>query len=198
MITPLLIAVAGGIGAGKSVVCRILRAQGYSVYDSDRRAKALMDADINIKMRIAQDIHPDAITSEMIIDRTLLSKVVFSDSEKLRILNSIVHEAVRKDICTWAESKKERLLFVETAILYQSGIDTMVDAVWEVTAPEAIRVERVMRRNGLSRNEVIRRIESQRFVPVMPHARVSMIVNDDRQSVLVQLDALMARISEKR
>lgn len=193
-----LIAVSGGIGSGKSVVCRILRALGYGVYDCDSRAKALMDAGREIKARIARDIHPDAITADMVIDRALLSKVVFSDPNKLCLLNSIVHAAVRSDIRAWAEGGKERLLFVETAILYQSGIDAMVDAVWEVTAPEPVRVARVMHRNGLCEADVKKRIESQIFEPPSPHAHVSVIVNDGCKSVLMQVDALLAEISEMR
>ncbi len=193
-----IVAISGGIGSGKSVVSRVLHAIGYSVYDCDSQAKSLMDADDEIKRRIAREIHAEAITPDFKIDRKLLSQIVFSDKHKLEILNSIVHASVRSDICAWANSKKEGLLFVETAILYQSGLDSMVDAVWEVTAPDSIRVERVMRRNGLRRSDVLRRIESQRYVPDVVHPRVSEIVNDNRRSVLLQIQALLAQVSERQ
>lgn len=198
MMEKTLVAVSGGIGSGKSVVCRVLAALGYSIYDCDSRAKALMDADNNIKRRIALEIHAAAISDDMSINRDVLSRIVFSDQSKLTVLNSIVHAAVRDDIRAWAHEKNERLLFVETAILYQSGLDAMVDAVWEVTAPEHVRVERVMRRNGLCKSDVMRRIQSQAFFPEKPHARVSVITNDDRRSILMQIDALLGEISAKQ
>ncbi len=194
----ILIAVSGGIGSGKSVVCRVLRALGFSVYDCDTRAKALMDGDDEIKRRIACEIHPEAVTGDNKIDRARLSRIVFSDGAKLDSLNRIVHAAVRSDLRAWTETKKERLLFVETAILYQSGIDSMVDAVWEVTAPERIRVNRVMQRNGLCEADVISRMRAQAYEPAVPHAHVSRITNDNRQSVLLQIDSLLASVSAKR
>ena len=118
----MLIAVTGGIGAGKSVVCRVLRAMGYPVFDCDSEAKALMDADCDIKRRIAIEIDESAVCGGS-IDRRRLAEIVFADAEKLEILNSIVHGAVRQRIAEWAQTLAGRLLFVETAILFQSGLN---------------------------------------------------------------------------
>ena len=101
-----LIAIAGGIGCGKSVVSHILSALGYQVYDSDSRAKKLMDNDDAIKQAIARQISPDAITSAGQIDRKHLAAVVFANKEKLQQLNSIVHGAVKRDIAAWRERSR--------------------------------------------------------------------------------------------
>lgn len=186
-----VIAVTGGIGSGKSVVCRVLSAIGHEVYDCDSQAKRLMDESPEIKAALQRRIHPDVVT-DGIIDRRLLSSIVFNDSDKLAMLNSIVHAAVRSDIAHWIDSHEgEGMLFIETAILYQSGLDKMVDEVWEVTAPDSVRIERVMRRNGLAESEVRARIDSQAFEPAEPHKVVRAIVNDGCQSLLEQIHSLV-------
>lgn len=186
-----LIAVAGGIGSGKSVVCAILSAMGYPVYDCDSRAKAIMDSDTHIKQQIAYSIDRQAIRPDGSIDRARLAQVVFSDRQKLDSLNSIVHGAVKDDLRRWASGVKSGIAFVETAILYESGVDKMVDAVWEVTAPQNIRIERVMRRNGMTAQEATSRIDAQRFTPASRHSHEYIIDNDGQQPLLSQINKLL-------
>lgn len=185
-----IIAVTGGIGAGKSVVCKILSALGYPIYDCDTRAKQLMDTDVTIKEKLKELISPSSVNDNGDIDRKEISKIVFSDSSKLEILNSIVHGEVRNDIYQWTRNTKG-LSFIETAIVYQSGIDKIVDEIWEVTAPVDIRVQRVCLRNHLSPEEVSKRIESQTISIKNPHPRTRIIINDNLASVLKQITNLI-------
>ncbi len=185
-----LIAVVGGIGSGKSVVCRILSTMGYDVYDCDSRAKQIMDFSEEIKSRIASEISAEVITDGGQINRQLLASIVFTDNSLLTALNSIVHSAVIKDLMTWSNGRS--IAFVETAILYQSGLDKYVDEVWNVIAPLDMRVGRVCRRNGLSENEVVSRIKSQdSFVPKQRHTRVIDIVNDGSMPLLPRIEQLI-------
>ena len=175
---PYIIAINGGIGSGKSVVSRIVTAMGYPVYDCDARARQLMDSSDEIKAAISADIHRACI-KDGLIDRAMLASIVFEDKEKLAILNSIVHGAVREHFASWAENQPGTVCFVETAILYQSGMDTMVDEVWTVDAPLDLRIERVMKRNGLTREAVMSRITTQdSYTPATPHPLVRLIIND--------------------
>lgn len=184
-----LIALTGGIGSGKSVVARMLRAMGYEVYDCDSRAKAIMDADPAIRARIADEVAADAVTGDM-IDRRRLAEVVFSDPQSLCRLNSIVHGAVRSDITSWAASRSTA--FVETAILYQSGIDRMVDQVWEVVAPVPLRLRRAMQRDAADAEAVRARIDAQdSFIPEHQHPVCRQIVNDGVMPLLPQLLTLL-------
>ncbi|MCM1451561.1 MAG: dephospho-CoA kinase [Clostridium sp.] len=188
-----VVAITGGIGSGKSVVCRILEAMGYKVYDCDSRAKWLMDNSEEIKASLCRMIHPEVV-ADGAINRTLLSKIVFSDAEKLRALNAISHGAVREDISRWiASHQHEDWLFIETAILYQSGLDRVVAQVWDVEAPEDVRIERVMKRSGLTASEVAARIRSQEFTPEKEHPSVKRIVNDGKESLLLQLHVLLKK-----
>lgn len=188
-----LTAITGGIGAGKSVVSAMLTAMGYDVFDCDSEAKKIMDSDTSIKSRLKTEIHAETVRHDGSIDRQRISSVVFSDKAKLQILNDIVHGAVRRRINTWAtEHRANSHLFVETAILYQSGLDKMVDDVIEVIAPDEIRIIRVVRRNNCDEAQVAARISAQQFVPQTRHKHISEIINDDKLPVLPQLLAYLA------
>lgn len=189
-----LIAISGGIGCGKSVVSTILCRLGYLVYDCDTRAKLLMDSSREIMDRLVNEIHESVVVDGR-IDRKRLSQLVFSDADKLARLNSIVHGEVKADLSRWADRHSgDNTLFVETAILYQSGLDKMVDEVWEVVAPLALRIERVMGRNGCTAAEVESRIASQTVDVESPHASVHKIVNDGSTPILPRVEALIGRI----
>lgn len=185
-----LIAITGGIGSGKSVVSRILSELGYSVYDTDRAAKRLMDESDAIKRSLAREIAREVICDGR-IDRPKLSEIVFRDREKLACLNRIVHSSVLADLERWSGERDDEIRFVETALLYQSGMDRMVDEVWDVWASPETRVERVMKRNGLSRREVMDRIASQRYVPAQTHPCTCLIDNDGTQALLPQVMRLL-------
>ncbi len=186
-----LIAITGGIGSGKSVISDILRAMGHKVYDCDTRAKALMDTDESIKDDLINLISIDAVRSDRTIDRKLLSEIVFNDPDALSRLNSIVHKAVRADLRRWRDTSFDKTVWVETAILYASRLDREVDEVWEVTAPTELRVQRVMKRNSMSREQVLARISSQSTTAAQLHPLTKTIVNDGVEPVLPQLLSLL-------
>jgi len=190
-----LIAITGGIGSGKSVVSAILRIMGYEVYDCDFQAKRIMDTDLSIVSAIGTDICAEAIRPDRTIDRTILANTVFNDANALQRLNALVHHAVRRHLTEWSAAPthaRVSVKFVETAILYQSGLDRMVHEVWEVTAPEGLRIRRVMQRNGLTRHEVESRIAAQAYSPERPHATVRRIANGETDALLPQILGLLA------
>ncbi|MDE6120629.1 MAG: dephospho-CoA kinase [Muribaculaceae bacterium] len=176
-----LIAITGGIGSGKSVVSQVLRVLGYDVFDSDSEAKALMDADQAIHRRLCEEID-SRIVSKGVIDRRLLASIVFADEAKLGVLNSIVHSSVKQRLADW-HSRHSSAAFVETAILYESGLNAMVDREWRVESPLALRIERTMKRSNLSREEVEARIASQSVIPTAPFPALSVLVNDERSAL---------------
>lgn len=169
---PHLTAISGGIGAGKSVVSSVLRAMGYQVYDCDSRAKAIMDSDAALRLRIAENLDaPEVLNSDGSLNRQELSRIVFDDHSKLNVLNSLVHGAVKADIRRWLArlaAEGVRRAFVETAILFESGLDSQVDDLWQVVAPDDVRIRRVCRRNGLTPEQVRARIAAQ-STDIPPH-----------------------------
>lgn len=189
---PNIIVITGGIGSGKSMVSRILRVIGYDVYDCDSRAKAIMGADSEIKRVISDDICADAVVDGS-INRQRLAEVVFANESLLERLNKVVHSAVRKDIAKWAELHSPA--FVETAIMYQSGLDRMASQVWEVTAPKYLRIERVMLRSNLTREAVEQRISVQdSFIPESKHHSVVEVINDGTVALLPQVEQLLNQL----
>lgn len=186
-----IIAITGGIGSGKSVVSKIVERMGFAVYDCDSRAKALMDSDPTIGEAIEREICR-SVVSDSGIDRKALGEIVFADSQALAALNRIVHGAVVHDFDSWKLDLPTA--FVETAILYTSGLDRHVTEVWEVTAPTDIRIERVRLRNPwLSEAHIRQRIESQMCEERFPkHATTRRIVNDNRSAIIPQIESLLS------
>lgn len=178
--------ICGGIGSGKSVVCRILRTLGYSVYDTDSEARRIMDTSPRIVEAIGRDVCPAAVKNGR-IDRAVLGQAVFNDKTLLERLNSIVHGAVRADIAEYALAHAGQHIFIETAIPNSGGLCGIVDDVWQVTAPEGVRIERVMKRNGFDAEHIKARIEAQKADAVPCHERVTTIVNDNVTPLLPQI-----------
>ena len=183
-----LIAITGGIGCGKSVVSNILRALEYPVYDCDSEAKRLMNDSNYIKSEISKKISCEAIALDGSINRPVLAKIVFNDNKLLSQLNMIVHSAVKEDIINWTKQHQtQHTLFVETAILYQSGINLFVDEVWEVQAPIDLRINRVILRNNTTAEDVQSRINSQQYNIEKLHDNTKYIVNDNIKPILPQI-----------
>ncbi|MBR4963280.1 MAG: dephospho-CoA kinase [Muribaculaceae bacterium] len=154
------VGITGGIGSGKSVVCEILRILNYPVYDTDVQAKILMRESSVIISKLKSLIGDEAYV-EGEINRAKISSFIFSSQENLNKVNSIVHPEVCSHFMSWKSEQISDVVFVESAILYESGLSDMVDEVWCVVADEEKRVERVMKRNGLTKQEVLDRINSQ-------------------------------------
>lgn len=185
------IAIIGGIGSGKSVVSRLLSLMGYPVYDCDSNAKRLMDESEDIHRGLVDIFGPSAVTPEG-INRAYIASIAFKDAEKLSKLNSMVHPAVLHDFDRWAQQNGE-IVFVETAILSESGMSKSVDAVWSVEAPLECRVERVMVRNAMSRQDVMRRISSQATTIPDEITSVTHLINDDSHALIPQIVAAIQR-----
>lgn len=192
---PPLIAITGGIGSGKSAVCRCLTARGLRVYDCDSRAKSLMDADPGIHRRLKEEIAPDTVTDRG-IDRPRLASIVFADPDKLARLNAIVHGSVTRDIHQWRDRHRdEAALFVETAILLESNLHLEVDGVWLVEASEETRLRRACLRDSAAEADIRARMARQRHVgqsdiPV----RLDIIDNDGKKPLIPQIDSLLRHL----
>lgn len=185
------IAIIGGIGSGKSVVSQILRVMGFPVYDCDSEAKRLMDNSLKIKNKIVDAFGEESLINGQ-LNRPYLSTVVFGYPEKLKQLNNIVHPEVHLDFEHWVAECKTSAVFVETAILFESGMDAFVDEIWMVDAPEEVRVARVVKRNGLPVEQVKARIRSQKIISEtsLPLFKID---NNGKVALLPQVDRLIAK-----
>ena len=154
------VGLTGGIGSGKSTVCAMLRERGVAVYSSDERAKELMNSDSTIKERIIARFGAESF-EDGVLNRAYLAQRVFASEEELAALNAIVHPRVMEDFEAWAESAEGEYVLLESAILFESGFDSKVDMVVAIMAPEDLRIERAMQRDGVTKEQVVERMRRQ-------------------------------------
>lgn len=160
----LKIGITGGIGAGKSTVCRIFEQLGVPVYFADVRAKELMHEQADLKKKIRQAFGWDSYDKNEELNRPYLAKIVFNDPRQLRILNQIVHPAVFEDYNFWVKEQMQSgkpYSVKEAALLIESGSYKQLDKIIVITCPIDLRIERIMKRDHLRREEVLKRMENQ-------------------------------------
>lgn len=155
-----VIGLTGGIGSGKTTVAHYLESLGIPIYIADLRAREITNRP-DIVEKIAA-LFGSEVVQDGKIDRAALASIVFNDSAKLRQLNEIIHPAVEKDFREWLEQHKHHDIVVkEAAILFETGSYKSLDAVINVSAPEDIRIERVMSRDNVTREQVLERMKNQ-------------------------------------
>ena len=152
--------VTGGIGSGKTTVCRIFRVLGVPVFVADKVARQLMNSDPDIRDSINSITGEDMYASGE-LDRKHLARIIFNKPEILQRVNATVHPAVLRMFDEWGSQSEEPYVIMEAAILFEAKADMLVDRVVTVSAPVEERIARVMGRNDLSREEVIGRINNQ-------------------------------------
>ena len=157
--TKQIIGITGGIGSGKSVVANILNSMGYPVYNSDDRAKILINRDSNLILKIKESFGNVYNTEGL--DRQKMANIVFNNPEKLALLNSLVHPAVGHDFDLWVKKQSSSLVFKEAAILFETGIYKSLNKVILVTCPLPIKIKRVMERDSVSQKDVENRMKNQ-------------------------------------
>lgn len=186
------LAVTGGIGSGKSLVCSILGRNGFPVYDSDSRTKDLYLSVPGLSGRISDALGIDLCCPDGTLDRAGLAAVVFSDPDKLRLLESIVYPEVKADFLKWKENTPEDCMWVvmESAVILEKPFfRDLIDKVLLVDAPVKLRLERTMERDRSDAETVGRRMASQRLFTDISEGRRRpdadfVIVNDGDESSL--------------
>jgi dephospho-CoA kinase len=152
----------GGIGSGKSTISRLFNLLGVPVFDSDREAKSLYKVDNELKNEIIKQFGKEAYLDNGEISRHFMVSQVFSNKQKLDKLNSIVHPRVKNRFDDWLKSFSDYPLVIkEAAILFESGANKQVDKVLLVVAPIEIRIDRVIKRDGITIEKVMERIKNQ-------------------------------------
>ena len=190
------IAVTGGIGSGKSVVSRLLRMMGVPVYDCDTEAKRLMDTSLEIREALVKAVGADVYGADGCINRPYLASYMFSNPEHVAVVNHIVHPVVRTHFSQWAKLAQAPIVAVETAILYESGMDADVDSALLVQAPLDLRIQRAMLRDGADEQSIRRRISAQTPDEELLQKATYVILNDDSASLIAQIRKILTLIAE--
>ena len=183
-----VVGITGGIGSGKSLVCKIFNLLGIPVYESDKVVHLLYDRYPEINERIKNEISEDAIDKNGKVNRKKLSEIVFTDNSALNILNSIVHPVVKTDFEKWLKvNKGNPYVIKEAAILFESGANEQCDKVIAVISPLELRIARVRERDHKSRVETELIVNKQMKDEELIKRSDIIIYNDEKQMLLPQV-----------
>lgn len=160
MKTPFNVGITGGIGSGKSTVCDILQAMNYPVYNSDQRAKELMESDPKIRQSL-MDAFGEKVFDNGILNRSHLAKIIFNDPTKRDQINAIIHPAVRADFQNWSKQQTTAIVFQESALLFETGGYQLLDFNVLVVAPIEDRIQRVLKRDQTDLEAIQLRMNNQ-------------------------------------
>ena len=195
---PLLVGITGGIGSGKSTVCKLFSLLGVPVYTADDRAKWLMNHDSPLKEKILAVFGSESYLSNGELNRAYLAASVFSNPEKVAALNALVHPAVRKDFMDWVSQQTAPYLIKEAALLFETGAAKELDCVINVSSPLRVRMARVLLRDPHRTEEQVNQIIDQQLPDEEKNERADFsIKNTDNKLLLPQVIALHEQLLRK-
>ena len=191
------VGITGGIGSGKSIVSKVFEVLGVPVYYADDAAKRLMNEHEPMKQKLVEAFG-DSTYSHGQLNRAYLSSMVFKDPVKLALLNSIVHPATLRDAEEWMLRQNHPYAIKEAALIFESGAQENLDLVIGVYAPPHLRIQRVMKRDGITREEVKARMDKQIDEDIKMRLCDYVITNDEQQLVIPQVIGLHEKILAMR
>lgn len=184
------VGIAGGIGSGKSYVARRLAKHGIEVYDCDAAAKRLMHASAELRRQLTELIGPDTYQSGL-LNKAAVSRFLLASEENAQAINAVVHPAV------FADFQQSGMQWLESAIMYESGADRYVDRVVVVTAPEEVRLQRIMQRDGITREQAMEWMRRQWPQEEVRRRADYEIVNDGQTDIDRQLNIILEQLCNK-
>ena len=194
---PIIIGVTGGIGSGKSYICRIISSLGFPVYNCDAEAKKLMNTNKHIINSLKQLIGENSYDSEGNLNKPIIAQFLFANEENAHKINSVVHPVVKEDFRSWASAQNADLIFMESAILFESGFNDVVDNVITITAPPETRIERTIRRDNTTREQVIARMNQQMQDEERVRLSDYIICNNTNDNVEQQIKTIIETLSKQ-
>ncbi|MFI3305739.1 MAG: dephospho-CoA kinase [Rikenellaceae bacterium] len=190
------VGITGGIGSGKSTLCRHFRESGVAHYDSDRRARTLMESDIELRTKITELLGEQSYNDYDELNRRYIADTIFGDETKRLALNAIVHPAVMRDFAAWVDNQSEQstpYVIMESAILFDANLQSNVDYTVAVLAPEEMRLTRVVNRDGCTLEQAQARMAAQLTDDEL-HSRASYsvvnIFEEDLEGAAQRLDQI--------
>src|SRR5688572_24932309 len=187
----LKIGLTGGIGSGKTTVAKVFGLLQVPVYYADDASKRLYHTDRELMASLKKHFGEEVYANEQ-LNRNALAAIVFNDPEKLTLLNRLVHPPTIKDAAEWMQQQTAPYVIKEAALLFESGSVIDLDFVIGVQAPQALRLQRAMQRDGLSRNEVLARMNRQMDETIKMKLCDYIIENNEQSLVIPQALALHA------
>lgn len=192
---PIKVGITGGIGSGKSFVCQILEKMGYPVYYSDTESKRLTATNPVIKEGLIQLLGQEVFI-ENTLNKAFLASKLFQDDTIREQVNQLIHPIVRADFQEWANLQKSEIVFNEAAILMETGSYKTLDFTVLVTADKELRIQRTMKRDNISREDVLARMSKQ-WDDDRKMKLADFVIYNDERPLMVQIEEMVERIKEK-
>lgn len=184
----LKVGITGGIGSGKTTVCKIFETLGISVYYADERAKSLMISDAKLINEICKLFGEDAYTKDGTLNRKWIAAKVFNDKNLLQQLNNIVHPAVFFDTQQWFQAHLDKAyVLYESAIMYESGSSTLLDKIIAISSPIEDRINRTIIRDNIAKEAVLERMDKQLPSEEIIKKADFVIYNDNSHALIEQV-----------
>lgn len=181
------VGLTGGIGSGKSIIIKIFSSIGIPVYIADEKAKILMNSNFILQKSLIKEFG-DEVYANNKLNAKYLSEIIFNNKNALNKINSIVHPFVMSDFVQWAQNQQHaNYVLMESAILFETGLYKEFDKIISVTAPENLRIKRIINRDKLSKDEIKRRIENQYNDEERLALSDYVIKNDEDELVIPQI-----------
>lgn len=189
------IAITGGIGSGKSYISALLEERGIPFYNADNESKRLIVTDTDIRKGLVALVGEEVYYKGGTLNKPLLASYLFASAEHAAKVNAIIHPRVKADFRRWVEAHQEdEIVGIESAILYESGFDDVVDVVVAVYTPEALRLERAMKRDGATEVQIRARMAAQMNEEEKRDRADFVVLNDGSIPLSIQLDKLIHQI----
>jgi len=183
----LKVAITGGIGSGKTMVCSVFEKLGIPVFYADLEARRLMDSEVPLKEKIVKYFGIEIFDDNFQLNRSKLAAIIFNNKEALSAINELVHPAVKNEFNRWSEKQSAPYVIEEAALIFESGLATNFDKIITVSAPVDVRIERVMKRDTIAKENVIERINNQMDEGLKLQQSDFIIVNDGKEMLLPQI-----------
>lgn len=193
----LKVGITGGIGSGKSFVSKIFKTLGVPFYDADKEAKAIMNSSDTVRKGLIDAFGESVCFADGTLNRKWLAEQVFNNNDQLTILNGIVHPVVIQHAVDWANVQRSCYSLKEAALLFESGSYKTLDYTILVIAPQNVRIDRVMARDNVSREEVINRINKQMSDEAKMEMAHFILVNDGIVPLLPQIYNIHKQLIDK-
>ncbi len=178
------IGITGGIGSGKSTICKVFKLLGAPIFEADFIAKELINLNPEIKAGLIHLFGDDIYIPNLGVDRKKLAGIIFNDDIQLAKVNKLIHPIVRNEYANWIEKQNTEYIIHEAAILFESGFYKMMDFTILVSAPELQRIERVIKRDRVNKNQVIERMEKQ-WTDKQKRELASVEIKNDNENLII-------------
>lgn len=190
------IGITGGIGSGKSYVCNLLKQRGLPVYNCDDEAKRLMTESPIIRHQLTALIGENAYRNNE-LNKPIIAEYLFANAENAEKVNGIVHPVVKQDFENWTKEQTTPIVIQECALLFESGFSDTVDVTVEIYAPKEIRLERAMKRDNATQQQVEARMASQMDEEEKRAQANYCIINDGKADLNAQIEELFTQLNNQ-